>query len=262
MIGPLSYIGGKRRLAPAIVSLIPEHRTYVEPFGGGAQVFFHKPRSKVEVLNDLDEEIVNFLRVSQRHPRELSRLLRWQPASRRLFNRHAPQPATWLTDVERAARFFYLQKNTWGGKRLNRNYHFFVTKPPSYTPATLSRRLAAVADRLANVQIEALPYEQLLAQYDRPTTFFYCDPPYVGVDLYQHNFSDDQFVELAENLRRLSGRFLLSLNDCSKARRWFADFQIRAVTLTYTSTRIPKPFPELLIANYTLPARATLTPHP
>ena len=78
MIGPLSYIGGKRRIAEQLVALIPDHTTYVEPFAGGAQVFFHKPRSKVEVLNDLDDEIVNFLRVCQRHPQELSRLLRWQ----------------------------------------------------------------------------------------------------------------------------------------------------------------------------------------
>ncbi len=82
MIGPLSYIGGKRRIAKSLVSLIPAHTTYVEPFAGGAQVFFHKPRSKVEVLNDLDDEIVNFLRACQRHPHELSRILRWQAACR------------------------------------------------------------------------------------------------------------------------------------------------------------------------------------
>src|SRR6266511_6412524 len=99
MIGPLSYIGGKRRIAKSLVALIPEHVTYVEPFAGGAQVFFHKPRAKVEVLNDLDEEIVNFLRVCQRHPQELSRVLRWQPASRRLFHRYVQQPAHLLTDI-------------------------------------------------------------------------------------------------------------------------------------------------------------------
>src|SRR4029077_1208 len=98
MTGPLSYIGGKRRIAKQLVALIPDHTTYVEPFAGGAQVFFHKPRAKVEILNDLDNEIVNFLRVCQRHPQELSRVLRWQPASRRLFERHEQQPVAVLTD--------------------------------------------------------------------------------------------------------------------------------------------------------------------
>src|SRR5437667_12385468 len=107
MIGPLSYIGGKRRIAKQLVSLIPDHVTYVEPFAGGAQVFFHKPRSKVEVLNDLDDEIVNFLRICQRHPQELSRILRWQPACRRLFEWHQQQTPAVLTDLERSARFFY-----------------------------------------------------------------------------------------------------------------------------------------------------------
>ena len=255
MIGPLSYIGGKRRIAAQLVSLIPEHTTYVEPFAGGAQVFFHKPRSKVEVLNDLDDEIVNFLRVVQRHPAELSRILRWQPASRRLFEWHQQQPATFLTDIERAARFFYLQKNTWGGKRMRRNFHFSVTKPPSYTPANLSKRLTEVAERLDGVQLESLPYETAFAQYDRQTTFFYCDPPYVGVDLYQHNLTDAQFEGLAERLRGLTGRFLLSINDCVKARTWFEGFHRLEISFTYTSTRTPEPFRELLFANYPLPAR-------
>src|SRR5438270_306331 len=86
-------IDAPARIARQLVSLIPDHTTYVEPFAGGAQVFFHKPRSKVEVLNDLDDEIINFLRICQRHPQELSRVLRWQPASRRLFDWHQQQPS-------------------------------------------------------------------------------------------------------------------------------------------------------------------------
>lgn len=253
MIGPLSYIGGKRRIAKQLVALIPDHTTYVEPFAGGAQVFFHKPRSKVEVLNDLDQEIVTFLRICQRHPQELSRLLRWQPASRRLFAWHQQQSPETLTDIERAARFFYLQKNTWGGKRMRQNFHFAVTKPPSYTPSSLAKRLAEVAERLAEVQLEELPYQAVLSQYDRPTTFFYCDPPYVGADLYQHNFSDEQFEELAHQLKALKGRFLLSINDCPKARAWFEGCHRMEIAFTYTSLRKPGLFRELLLANYPLP---------
>jgi DNA adenine methylase len=255
MIGPLSYIGGKRRIAKQLVTLIPEHTTYVEPFAGGAQVFFQKPRSKVEVLNDLDDEIVNFLRVCQRHPQELSRVLRWQPASRRLFEWYTAAPTAVLTDIERAARFFYLQKNTWGGKRKRRNFHFSVTKPPSYNPAALSKRLIEVAERLDGVQLDAMPVQVTFAQYDRPTTFFYCDPPYVGVDLYQHNFLDEQFETLARQLHTLKGRFLLSINDCPKARAWFGGFHRLEIAFTYTTTRTPKAFRELLFANYHLPAR-------
>src|SRR5437879_3619769 len=85
MIGPLSYIGGKNRFAKRIIATFPSHTTYVEPFAGGAQVFFHKPKSEVEVLNDLDGEIVNFFRVCQWHHHELLRYLRYCLASRKLY---------------------------------------------------------------------------------------------------------------------------------------------------------------------------------
>jgi DNA adenine methylase len=254
MIGPFPYIGGKRRIARQLVSLIPEHTTYVEPFAGGAQVFFHKPRSRVEVLNDLDDEIVNVLRICQRHPQELTRMLRWLPASRRLFEWHQQQSPDPLTDIERATRFLYLQHNTWGGRRMRRNFHFSVTKPPSYVPSSLPKRVIAIAERLIGVQLESAPFDTALTRYDRSTTFFYCDPPYVGLDLYQHHLSDEQFEGLARRLHTLHGRFLLSINDCPKARRWFAGFHRLDIAFVYSSTRTPRRFRELLFANYPLPA--------
>jgi DNA adenine methylase len=254
MIGPLPYIGGKRRIAPRLIALIPAHTTYVEPFAGGAQVFFHKTPSKVEVLNDLDSEIVNFLRICQRHPEELSRQLLWQPASRRLFEQHLMQPPDLLTDIERAARFFYLQKLSWSGKRTKQSFRYSVGKPIKYSASSLPARLAAVATRLDGVQIEAHPYQAVLSRYDRATTFFYCDPPYAGLNLYRHNFSDEQFEELVRRLRSLKGRFLLSINDCPKARGWFGEFYRSDIAFTYTSMRIPRTFRELLFANYPLPS--------
>jgi hypothetical protein len=115
MIGPIPYIGGKNRLAAKIITLFPEHATYVEAFAGGAQVFFRKEPSKVEVLNDKDYEVVNFFRCCQSHYEELVRYLRFNIASRRWFEiLNATDPAT-LTDIQRAARFLYLQKNCFGG---------------------------------------------------------------------------------------------------------------------------------------------------
>src|SRR5258705_13237268 len=121
MIGPLSYIGGKRRLAPTLINLFPAHTTYVEPFCGGAQVFFHKPPSRVEVLNDLDGEIVNFLRICREHPEELVRTIDWLVPSRTAFGQFAEQDPTHLTDVQRAARFLYLQKNAFASQIVRRN---------------------------------------------------------------------------------------------------------------------------------------------
>src|SRR6266436_8135909 len=105
MIGPLSYVGGKRALAKRAIALFPEHTTYVEAFAGGAQVFFHKPPSKVEVLNDLDGEVVNFFRVCQAHYEELLRYLRFALVSRKWFELLRATDPQYLTDIQRSARF-------------------------------------------------------------------------------------------------------------------------------------------------------------
>src|SRR5579862_1153210 len=123
MIGPVPYIGGKNRLAAKIISILPEHTTYVEPFAGGAQVFFHKEPSKVEVLNDLDFEIVNFFRVCKHHYDELIRHLHYCLISRKWYELFSASNPESLTDIQRASRFFYLQKNSFGGLILKQHYH-------------------------------------------------------------------------------------------------------------------------------------------
>lgn len=252
MIGPLSYIGGKRRLAPTIIQQIPPHTTYVEPFAGGCQVFFHKEPSEVEVLNDLDDEIVNFLRVCQAHSDELARTLTFAVASRRLHELFASQVPSTLTDIQRAARFLYLQKTSFGGRVVRQNFRFGVTKPSSFKADELPTLLTAVAARLQRVQLECGPYEEVLRRYDRPSTFFYLDPPYIGLQLYRHNLNSDDFSTLAERLAAVRGKFLLSINDCELSRTLFSRFTIREVPVAYTASRSVPTVRELLIANYDL----------
>lgn len=256
MIGPLCYVGGKRRIAAKLAALIPPHTTYVEPFAGGAQVFFAKDPSRVEVLNDLDGDIVNFFRVCQAHHDELIRYLRFTLASRRVFDLYDRQDPTTLTDVQRAARFLYLQKNAFGGRVVRRNYHFCVASPPNYNPGRLAAVIAATAKRLERVQIECLPYSEVLSRFDRPTTFFYLDPPYVGAKLYAFNLEPDDFRRLAIQLTTIRSRFLLSINDHPLAREAFAGFTVREIRVVYTVTRKVPAVRELLVANYDLPAVA------
>ena len=157
MLGPLPYIGGKNRLATKIIALLPEHTTYVEPFAGGAQVLFHKAPSNVEVLNDLDFDIVNFFRVCQWHCEELIRYLRYCLASRRLHELHVKTDPETLTDIQRAGRFFYLQKNSFGGLVLKHRFHYGVTHPTNYNPDRIPEIIEQAHRRLARVQIESLP---------------------------------------------------------------------------------------------------------
>jgi DNA adenine methylase len=251
MIGPLPYIGGKNRLAKQIIAMLPEHTTYVEAFAGGAQVFFHKPPSNVEVLNDLDFDIVNFFRVCQWHYEELIRYLRYCLASRKLHELHVKSDPATLTDIQRAGRFYYLQKNSFGGLIVRQKFHYGVTQPSNYNPERIPEIIAQAHERLARVQIESLPYDQVLTKYDRPTTVFYLDPPYWRRKLYKFNFTDADFGNLEERLRGLQGKFILSLDDRSEVRELFARFRMRPVDLAYTAKRnATVRHNELLITNF------------
>jgi DNA adenine methylase len=254
MVGPLSYLGGKNRIARQIIALIPEHTTYIEPFCGGAQVFFHKEPSRVEVLNDLDEEIFNFLRVCQLHHQELVRYLQFCTASRKWFELFQKQDPRTLSDVQRAARFFYLQKNCFGGLIRRQNFKIGIEDGSNFNPHRIPMVLHLAHERLLNVQLECLPYQEVLRKYDREFTFFYLDPPYFGLPYYKFNFTEKDYAELAGTLKRLKGKFLLSLNDAPEVRRIFADFKIHGLTFSYSSQRkAGKVYKEVLIANYSLP---------
>jgi DNA adenine methylase len=254
MIGPLSYIGGKNRLAKKIISMLPEHIAYVEPFAGGAQVLFHKPPSNVEVINDLDFDVVNFFRVCQWHYEELVRYLRFCLASRKLHELHVKTDPSSLTDIQRAGRFFYLQKNSFGGLIVRQKFHYGVIQNPNYNPERIPEILEQTHRRLARVQIESLPYEQILEKYDRPTTLFYLDPPYWQRHLYKFNFSDQNFVDLERRLHNVKGRFILSLDDHPEVRKLFQRWHIERTELAYTAqTKTGKRYGELFITNFLPP---------
>jgi DNA adenine methylase len=251
MIGPLSYIGGKRAIAKEIIAGLPEHTTYVEPFAGGAQVFFHKEPSKVEVLNDLDGELVNFFRVCQQHYEELIRYLRFMLVSRQWHALlKATDPST-LTDIQRAARHLYLLKNSYASLVRRLNYKCHVVQPPGLNPDRLPETIEATHKRLARVQIENLPYEKILRRFDRPQTLFYLDPPYYARSLYRYNLSHDDFVKMAGLLSEVRGKFVLSLNDVPQVREIFRRFKAKGIELPYTAQKIAgKRFQEVLITNF------------
>jgi DNA adenine methylase len=261
MVGPLAYLGGKNRVAKKIIALIPKHTCYIEPFCGGAQVFFHKEPSKVEVLNDLNEDVFNFLRVCQMHHEELHRYLQYSIVSRKWFELFEKTPPETLTDIQRAARFFYLQKNCYGGLIVRRNFAVSVQDGSNYNPSSLPTLIRKTYERLRNVQIECLPYQEILRKYDRPFTFFYLDPPYWNRPYYKFNFAEKDYIELAERLSKIDGKFLLSLNDGPEIRRIFRHFNIINFEMTYSSQRKSgKKYRELLIANYLTPDIAKISP--
>lgn len=251
MKGPFGYIGGKNRIADEIIRIFPKHTTYVEAFAGGAQVLFHKQPSHIEVLNDLDHEVVIFFRVCQSHYEELTRYTKFLLPSRQWFELLKAQDPKALTDIQRAARFLYLRKNAYAGTVRTQGFRYAVEQGPIFNPKSLPEIIERTHDRLAKVQIECAPYDEVLRRYDRTTTLFYLDPPYWGRKLYRFNFSTSDFEELERRLEKVRGAFVLSLNDVPEVRKLFSKFHLSEIELSYTAQRDPKKrFPELLITNY------------
>lgn len=236
---PAPYIGGKKMLANRLVERINAipHTIYAEPFVGMGGVFFRRDqRPKCEVINDWSEDVATFFRVIQRHYVAFMDMLRWQVTSRAGFERlRRPDPAT-LTDLERAARFLYLQKLSFGGKVAGRTFGVATDGGARFDVAKVGPLIEAAHERLSGVVIERLPWSDFLARYDRPGTLFYLDPPYFGCegDYGRDLFDRDQFAAMAEQLRGLTGKFILSLNDHPDVRRIFDGFAIDAVPVRYT----------------------------
>ncbi|MFN3513473.1 MAG: DNA adenine methylase [Phenylobacterium sp.] len=232
------YIGGKRYLARRLVERIEAtpHRTYAEPFVGMGGVFFRRrTRPAAEVINDLSGDVWTFYRVVQEHYAYFRAELQFRLTSRAEFERLlAVDPAT-LTDLQRAARFLYLQRLAFGGKVHGRNFGVSHHRSGRFDVTRLGVVLEDIHERLAGVIVERLDWSAFLARYDTPETLFYLDPPYYGCegDYGPGLFSRGEFENLAAALKRLRGRFILSLNDLPEVRQIFAAFDIEGVGTHY-----------------------------
>lgn len=253
MRSPLCWIGGKSRLAKTIIDHIPPHTTYCEVFAGAGWVFFAKEPSKFEILNDINSDLVTFYRVLQHHLEEFCKQFKWLLCSREWFEDWKRQAeAGGLTDIQRAARFYYLQRMGFAGKVVGRVFGASAARAPRVNLLRLEQELSEIHLRLARTTIEHLDWLGFLTKYDRPETFFYLDPPYWGCEsFYGPHFSREDFAGLAALLSGLSARFMMSLNDRPEVRETFSAFKLNSVSTKYTA-RIgtQQTAAELLISNY------------
>ncbi|NOX39753.1 MAG: DNA adenine methylase [Alphaproteobacteria bacterium] len=232
------WLGGKKRLAKLIIEKINAipHKTYVEPFVGMGGVFLRRGfQPRLEVANDLNGEIVNLFRILQRHYPQLMEVMRFQLASRREFERLRGVDPSTLTDLERAARFLYLQRLAFGGQ-VRGVFGVAPSHAPRFSLSRLEPILDAAHERLDGVVFESLDWAELIERYDSPDTLFYLDPPYWGgeSDYGKDMFDRGDFARMADVLAGIKGRFILSINDRAEIRELFGGFHIEPVRLKYT----------------------------
>jgi DNA adenine methylase len=226
----LRYHGGKWKLAPWITSFFPQHRIYVEPFGGAASVLLRKERSYAEVYNDLDSEIVNLFRVVRDREMavELERMLRLTPFARDEFMlaycRSADPLQRAHSMVVRAFMGFgsaAMTRTHQTGFRANSNRSGTT---PAHDWVNWPDQITAITSRLQGVVIENRNAFDVMAQHDGPQTLFYVDPPYphetrsaIGrsrTHLYRHEMTDEDHIMLGAQLKNLEGMVVLSGYPC------------------------------------------------
>lgn len=244
--------GGKRALAKRLgerIAHVP-HTRYVEPFVGMGGVFFRRDRrAKLEVINDISKDVVNLFRILQRHYQQFLDQLKFQTYSRAEFERLKATDPDVLTDLERAARFLYMQVTSFGGMGTQFGIDY---ARPRWNLQKIVPLLEDVHERLSGVLIERLPYAECIRKYDsRPGALFYCDPPYWGCedDYGQGLFSADDFARLRDLLEGLQGRFILSINDTPEIRDIFEGLPFEEVGLNYRLSGKATPSRELAIRS-------------
>lgn len=230
----IPWIGGKRRLAKHILPILPEHTCYVEPFAGAAAILFLKEPSKAEVINDINSDLITLYRVVQNHLEEFIRHFKWQLASRQIYELLLETPPTTLTNIQRAVRFFYLQKLSFGGKVSGQTFGTATTSPPRLNLLRLEEELSLAHLRLSRITIEHLPWQKCISKYDRPHTLFFADPPYWQTEGYGTDFGIEQYESLAWVMKTSQGRFLTTVNNHPDMKKVFKAFTMKTVDINYT----------------------------
>ena len=192
----------------------------------------------VEVLNDINGDLVRLYRCVRHHLDEFVRQFRWSLVSRQMFEWAQMEHPETLTDIQRAARFYYLQKLAFGGKVSGQNFGYVASGAgPRLNLLRIEEELSAAHVRLANVIVENLPWHDCLQRYDRPATLHYLDPPYWQTEGYGVDFPFSEYERMAELMRGLQGRAVLSINDHPDIRRVFEGFAMVPLQIRYTVGR-------------------------
>lgn len=213
----LNYPGAKWGMAAQIVSLMPKHRSYLEPFFGSGAVLFNKPPSAIETVNDIDGDITNFFKVLREQPDRLAEAISLTPYSRDVYNDAHKNRGE--DPFDRAYRFAIRSKMGHGFKTYQKTgFKIDVyARERSYCVGCwnrLPRDMLEAAARLKDVQIENQPAIDIIRRFNHDNVFIYADPPYLldtrGGKQYRYEMTEQDHVELLAALKQHKGSVILS----------------------------------------------------
>lgn len=263
---PISYYGGKQSMVKDILPLIPEHNSYVEPFVGGGAIFWAKPPSKLETINDRNRALIRFYRILRDDPETWARACD-EPYSRAVFcdYREILRNHEEHSDLEVAVAFAVCSGQCFGGG-IEKGWGFDVIGDTSCTTkwinkkAEYSTNASLYKERLSLVQIECNDALQVVKTYDRPHTFHYLDPPYINTDCnaYEGKYTPADYEALLQLLATIQGKFMLScfptdlVQDYASQHGWvIRSFEKRMCANAKSQAKTGyKTKAELLVMNY------------
>jgi DNA adenine methylase len=258
---PITYYGGKQKLAEDIISMMPKHKADIEAFVGGGAIFFTKPKSEMEIINDTNRALINFYSVAQREFVALQREVNISLHSRSLFNDASVvyNNPHMFNEIKYAWSVWALASMGFAGM-LDGSYGFDLSKNTT-TKKIANKRdhfTDEVAIRLQNVNIERDDAIKIIKRYDQKDAFHYCDPPYFNSDCGHYDgYSKDDFENLLKTLEAVEGKFMLSsyhsdiLKEYTTKNGWHQWEKESAVSVSAHKVNAKRKI-EVVTANYDL----------
>ncbi len=259
----MTWVGGKKSLREEVVARFPlDYERYIEVFGGAGWVLFYKQPQSFEVYNDYNNNLVNLFRCVRDNPNKLKYKLRYYIDSREdyrwLVALHKRGLFARFRNYDRAAKFYAMVMYSYG--HMLRGFN-----PKPYPLWSRFPLIDACAARLQTVVVENLDFQRLIELYDRPVSFFYCDPPYyMTEDFYKDvDFRRKDHIRLHDTLMRCQGKFLISYNDCPEIRAMWSEPGIMIESIERTNNLAQRydagcQYKELFISNYDTAQQAKL----
>ncbi|MCH5213069.1 MAG: DNA adenine methylase [Oscillospiraceae bacterium] len=253
----LKYPGSKWRIAKWIVSMIPEHHSYLEPFFGSGAVLFNKPSSRIETINDMDNDVVNLFNIVRNNPVPLIKAVEATPYAREEYETAHAGRNDDVDEIEKARRFLV---RCWQG------HGFRTTGEKVGWKNDVQGREAAYAmrhwnklpewlldacERLKNVQIDCRPAVDVIKRFNYPNVFIYADPPYVLSTRcrkqYKHEMTDDDHIELLRVLTEHKGKVIISGYDNDLYNTYLQGWEKRSIS---SADQLSRPRTEMVWMNF------------
>lgn len=233
----IPYVGGKSNLTKWVISNFPENyqqMSYCEVFGGGGWILFKKDPSYLEIYNDLNKDLTNLFRTIRDNYQEFSHRVNWTLHSREMYQeaKEKLKNDEFLSEVERAMYYAINRVQSFAGNGSTWGYQVSADKVVSGKWLPFLKRLELINARLKKVQIECIDFERLIRKYDTPNTLFYVDPPYVDAEFYYDTdeicFRKEDHERLAQTLKSIKGKFVLSYYDHELVRELYKGFNFQS----------------------------------